>query len=104
MVEFVCDGHCGASRQTNTDVTPTGWVVVVMDVAALTTTRHFCSECWSVMAVGLWNQERQRRILGVLTDEELADFDLQDLRARHEKASGPYAGAPASRRTGEPGR
>lgn len=103
-MEFTCDGACGAKKTTainsaGAGALPNGWSVLTEVGEA----KHFCDTCTSLMKLPLYNQERQLRILNVLTVHELSDFDLEDL---HEKlteaekkklASGPRFSTPGGR-------
>lgn len=91
MVEYDCDGQCGAKASTsvNAGELPKGWVELRMSTLAASAVGqsgkekvHFCSTCISLMFVILYNQDRQLRMLDSLTNTEIDDFDLEDL---HEK-------------------
>ena len=84
-IEFTCDGSCGAAETVKMNSAARGELPLAW--SAVTTskgeeTKHFCDECSQLMRLPLWNQDRQLRILNVLTPTEMEDFDLGDL---HQK-------------------
>lgn len=90
-VEYECDGHCGTKKavpdhhvSVSTRDLPPGWVEIRLSPEAVKAisgndVRHFCATCFSLMTLPLWDQNRQFKILSLLSEEELDDWQLEGL-------------------------
>lgn len=99
MFEFDCDGHCGAKATASarpgisTYDLPKGWATLSLSPEAhkaIGSTegehRHFCPTCIALMTLPLWNRERQFKILSLLSEDELDDYNLDGLFERLQAA------------------